>query len=70
MISMFWAAAITCFVGAFAFLGGITQGMRFIAKHLLDEGFLLHDSTLGHGRYELFRRNAKGDWVKIISVEQ
>jgi len=62
--------ALAIFIGTL--LLGAHTGIVWLKERLLEEGFkveLWKSRKYGEGRYELFRCNAEGNWVRIKNVE-
>jgi hypothetical protein len=72
MIPVLVAIVGTLVASIFAFVLGAGMGHGFLESNLLKEGFYIDRNLLvdlGHGRIELYRRNADGKWVRIKNVE-
>lgn len=62
--------ALAIFIGTLIL--GTHTGIVWLKERLLEEGFKVEwcmSHEYGEGRYELFRRNAEGNWVRIKNVE-
>jgi hypothetical protein len=72
MIHAWVAVMVTIVFSVVAFVLGAGMGHGFLESNLLKEGFYIDRNLLvdlGHGRIELYRRNADGKWVRIKNVE-
>jgi hypothetical protein len=72
MISALGGLGVLLVVLVFGLFAGIAMGMEFVEGNLLKEGFRIDRFPLrdiGYGRYELYRRNTEGKWVRIKNVE-
>lgn len=68
-----WVAVLGTSLASFlAFVIGIGLGQDFIKNNLLKEGFYIDREPMleiGHGNYELYRRNTEEKWVRIKNIE-